>query len=413
MRAEQALVAFCLFGAAACADSGVSAGLSVSVTDSAGVRLVLVEGDVADLPTWELGSPLWMVSGDAEPYLGRVGEVEFLSDGRLLVEDNQTDRLHLFAADGSAFLLVGGQGDGPGEFQNLTELTVTTGDSIHAFDRRLYRVSVFSPDGMHVRSSAVRRRLEGVGTTAVDVWALASGRYVLHRNSSYDTTRTDAFPRRDQRDVVLSVTDAQGSELVEPIRFPGEFSAESDGLDAPAPFSPRPLIAVARGRVVHGDARTYDLTLRDPELEPFLRVRWSGWGRPVTEEEVAQVRDTVVRTLDEFRDQRPDLVEQILETQFAASVTPQMRPALGGILLEPGGRMWLSEFAPYTEAWDERDSWHVLAADGTPVARLALPSNARLAAVRHDRVALIVRDELDVEHVHVLPLLSPRPEGLR
>lgn len=42
-----------------------------------------------------------------------------------------------------------------------------------------------------------------------------------------------------------------------------------------------------------------------------------------------------------------------------------------------------------------------LDADGHPLARVELPPNSRLAAVRQDRVALVVRASLDVEHVQV------------
>jgi len=49
-------------------------------------------------------------------------------------------------------------------------------------------------------------------------------------------------------------------------------------------------------------------------------------------------------------------------------------------------------------------------ADGSPLARVTLPSNSRIAAVRDSRVALVVRDSLDVEHVRILAL---RPGGRR
>jgi len=54
-----------------------------------------------------------------------------------------------------------------------------------------------------------------------------------------------------------------------------------------------------------------------------------------------------------------------------------------------------------THPWDQAETWHVLDRDGTPLGRLMLPLNARLEAVRSDRAVLIVRDELDVQHLRV------------
>ncbi|MGE0158411.1 MAG: 6-bladed beta-propeller [Gemmatimonadales bacterium] len=48
-----------------------------------------------------------------------------MSDGRILVEDEQAAELHLFDPSGMHIVRVGGRGQGPGEFQNLTELSLS------------------------------------------------------------------------------------------------------------------------------------------------------------------------------------------------------------------------------------------------------------------------------------------------
>jgi hypothetical protein len=54
--------------------------------------------------------------------------------------------------------------------------------------------------------------------------------------------------------------------------------------------------------------------------------------------------------------------------------------------------------------WRQGDIWHVLDSDGSPIARLQLPTRTRLLDVRSDRVAVVTRDEFDVEHVRVFAI---------
>ena len=261
-----ATVCAALAGLAACSGGAETRhAIQVSESDSARVTIVTISGKVSDLPLWRLAElPELAISGAAAPYLSSIGEVAFLSDGTVLVEDNQTDELRLFDAAGSVKRLIGGAGKGPGEFQNLTALTVTPGDTAYAYDRRLYRVSVFDPDGELVRSFPVSREDGGdntIATFALDVWAVDSEHLLLHRTSPYDTVNPAPRPRRDQRDVVLFALDGAGQVRKSPIRFRGAYSvALENGFGAPVPFSNRPFIAVSAGRVVYGSVLAAALT---------------------------------------------------------------------------------------------------------------------------------------------------------
>ena len=99
------------------------------------VTIVEISGDVDGLPERALGAPVLTISGDEAPYFSRIGEVEWLADGRFVVEDNQHRALYVFASDGSYVRALGQQGDGPGEFQNITETTLLPGDSVFVYDR--------------------------------------------------------------------------------------------------------------------------------------------------------------------------------------------------------------------------------------------------------------------------------------
>jgi hypothetical protein len=391
-----------------CSDKvGITQGLSVTEVDSGGVTIVTISGDPSNLPVWALSeSPVLEISGDAAPYLGSIGEVGFLSDGSLLVEDHQADEVHLFDAHGDLERLVGGAGSGPGEFQNLTELTVTPGDTVFTFDRRLNRVSVFGPEGGLLRTVALTREDGGRSTLAMDVWALDSDHLLLHRLSAWDSLNTAPLPRRDQREVVLFPLDRVGGARGDPIRFAGGYSVEFDMGDAGSPFANEPIIAVGGGRIVHGSGLAYELTLSTPDLVPERIVRWGGWEKPLTEDVLNEVRGQYEAGWEEIRAQRPDLVESLMDALFSPNVLPELLPALGPVVLDEGGRIWVSRFKPTNDLWNQEDSWHILDPVGRPVARVILPPDARLAACLRDHVALIMRDSLDVESLRVYRLLQ-------
>jgi hypothetical protein len=128
------------------------------------------------------------------------------------------------------------------------------------------------------------------------------------------------------------------------------------------------------------------------------------------------LRDTMEASLSELRSVNPGAAEQLIETLLHPDVLPELLPALGAVLLDENGRIWVSRFQPTEdlrvattggyEQWREEDAWHVLDSNATPIARVRLPPETRLLAVRGDRVAVVSRDSLAVEHVRVLEIIA-------
>lgn len=85
--------------------------------------------------------------GDLSIDLAEVSEVEFMPDGRLLVLDRQSVRLHLFAQDGRLIHTHGREGDGPGEWRFPSSLDVVPPGSIHLISQGLGRVHAYQLRG--------------------------------------------------------------------------------------------------------------------------------------------------------------------------------------------------------------------------------------------------------------------------
>ncbi len=383
-----------------------SPALTVSVADSAEILITTIEGELQELREWRVAAEDQLaIRGSDHPQLGAVGEVDFLSDGRLVVEDNQTRELHLFGADGQYVRLLGRRGDGPGEFRRITEVTIGVGDSIYVYDRRQDRLSVLHPQDGFIRSVGFLRVSAGLVEAApppLDVWALGSDRLVMHRSSPYDATLLSRpFPRRDQRAVLLSAHDGDGESVSAIVRFPGSYSVESPEADAPGPFSNEPVVAVGAQRVVHGSGVQYELTLRNEEFEAVGHVRWLGREEPLTQEEFEEEREAYRAMLMGFASGRSDLVNPIIDAQFTPELAPDVRPALGPVFIDDRGQIWVSRFEPRRLG----SGWHVLDPEGRPIARVSIPEESKLVAVRSDRVALMVRNDLDVEELFVRTII--------
>ncbi len=93
------------------------------------------------VPRHELGEPE-AVSGD----FGSVSDIRVRRDGSLLVADGTGGELVLLDLDLGTRTVVGGRGEGPGEYQAPTRIWPLPGDSTLLLDASNNRVTVLTPD---------------------------------------------------------------------------------------------------------------------------------------------------------------------------------------------------------------------------------------------------------------------------
>lgn len=373
-----------------------------TTTDSAGMAIVTINGQPTDLPRARLsGTPLTEVRGDAEPFLSDIGEVAFRSDGSLLVEDNASAGLFLFDVRGDLIRRVSGTGDGPGEIRNLTGLSVGVGDTAYAYDRRLARVTAFDPAGDLLQMIAVDREFAGRGTITWDVRAFDSDEFVLHSLGAIDSVAAPTGPRLEQRAALLHRLDAAGVARADPVAFRGGLSTMGQAFDGVSPFGNETLVAVGANRVAFGSGVEYELFVASRELETERVIRWPGWARPLDPATVQAVRDSMAARFARISQAPPERLAALLDAIFSPELIPARLPVLGQALMDDLGRIWVARFWPSTEPWRQEDSWHVLDPTGRPIARVELPARTRIGAVGRDRIALIMLDEFDVQHLRV------------
>lgn len=384
--------------------AGDAAGGATIVRDSAGVSIATIGVRPDDVPEWELGArPELVISGAgsaASPYFAHVVGAAWLHDGRVLVLDDQAHQVQVFDSAGLYLRSLGREGDGPGEFQSLSAVSVTRDDSIFVYDRALDRLSVFDPDEGFVRSVSFN-----VGDDArppLDVWAVGSDRLVAYGVRPRLDELSGPYPRRADWDALLTLYDGQGGRVSGPLEFPGPYSADVEGGDVALPFANYPVVAARDGRIVFGSGQAYHLTVFDSELRTTAEIHWPGGSEPVTSEEVPAVRDAI---RSQYRPLSIEIATMLEKAMLSPDLLPERRPALGGVIIDPAGRIWVSRFEP--SLLGPNDEWHVLAGDGRPIGRLRLRPGSELVAIQGDRVMLVTRDALDVQHVAIYRIVSP------
>jgi hypothetical protein len=394
--------------------------ITVSERDSAGVRIVSIAGSISTLPEWTLSAtPLTEIRSDADPFIGSVGEVAFVGDRGLLVSDNQTAELRSFDGDGHVVRTLGKKGDGPGEFRRIAQVSVVEGDTVYVFDYPLFRISVFDPNGALVRTIPVPDAFAGPGSMVLKAKALGSDRLLVFGNRMDPREAGDPRGpvRRGVRDGIVAILATDTEQLAPPIQFPGGLHLSGNGYSVASPFANRPFATVNADRVLFGSGSTYELAVRDLDLRPVILIRWSGWGRPLTPSVAEGLRSPLEESLDSLRSKVPPGVDRanrrMLDDWLEPELMPDSLPALGGAMLDEHGRIWVARFdlardfiSAMTgfQQWQQEDVWHVLDAEGHPLARVRLPPESRLLAVRADRVALVTRNSLGAESVRVLAI---------
>lgn len=93
------------------------------------------------------------LDGPEEYLFGFIADIAVNSKGDFYVADRQLNDVKKFNADGEFLLTIGRFGQGPGEFQSPTVLSVNNRDELIVFDGRMGRISVFSDSGDLVKTT--------------------------------------------------------------------------------------------------------------------------------------------------------------------------------------------------------------------------------------------------------------------
>ena len=387
-RIVAALVVMCT---AACQEERQgSTGLWSETTDSAGIRIVEnprpPEG--SRLP-WRIGPEPTVSIGTREgeePYLLYiVRDAMMLPDGRIIVANGGSGELRMFDALGTHLATWGGEGEGPGEFDNLSQIEPWPGDSIAAWFAPQLGISVFDAEGNYTRTFTLAA---APGTPPwLQSWPFASTSdgFIL----SVRTTDT----------VVVQLHDGEGkvrSSLG--VHEGSDQNVVNEGTDREVVintiFGGRPVWAPWGDLVVITTTSRYELKAFTRDGVPARIVRRGHEPRAPSEAEIeAEIQTRVLIALPGSEPTR---------RPYRSSVAEHY-PAFSSVMSDAVDHLWVRE---YESPGEERPGslWTVFDAEGRVQGFVEMPEGLEILVIGEDYILGKLRDELDIEYVQVWPL---------
>ena len=371
----------------ACGGGDQSPSVAV-VSDSAGVRIVDHGGVLPDGPVWsiEMGQALEL-PGDFH----RVGGGVVLDRGAVVVGDGASRELRSFTPGGDPGRVVGGEGEGPGEFMAVTLLDRWPGDSIAVFDVNLRRVSLFDGDlnfgrtfALEVSDEAPFGNIHGV---LDDGTMVASGFSRLPDGGPQTGVRRYPSP--------LHVYDSGGGVRVvgfAELWTESYFDVMGGGAFSigPVPFASAIRPAFGRDRIVLGESLTGELRIFDSDGALRGIVRGTG---PMVRLDAEARRAGIDRALDGTASAL-DAGER--RRQLEALELPEHQPILSRVGVDRDGFLWM---APYSGT-----RWTVFDGAGGFLAHIDLPEGIRPLEIGTDYLLAMIPDAFDVERIYRIPL---------
>ncbi|MDE2805156.1 MAG: hypothetical protein OXN18_08440 [Gemmatimonadota bacterium] len=389
---------------ASCGDAGQDGTAGIRGTlDGPDVMLNAVTEDI-----FTVGS----IVGDNWDTFGNVGSVAFDSSGNLHILDFQSEHILVVAPDGSLVRTVGGRGEGPGEFGNVSSAIVARDGSYTVLGSS--RVDLLAPDGTFVRSVTLERGL------ILSDMTLPDGRLVASQFLRMaDFMASGEFPDPEGRPIHLIPLDGSAPEIhytawVLP-EDPAAGDADEDSdpgtirLSAGRAFEPElHLDVLTDGRLALADSIGYRVKL----------IGLDGGVAGVIERPIAPlaVSEAIMQAERERYREETRQLESVRSERFQieregaeALVFADEVPVIGNLKVDWDDRIWVTRSG--TDG-DDDGPVDIVTPDGRYIGTLAADGLRTPDAFGPDGLlAYIELAELEVPTVRVVRLVSLEPEG--
>jgi hypothetical protein len=325
----------------------------------------------------------------------------------IYISQPQDHTVRAFDLTGRLVRTIGGRGQGPGEFERL-ETIGFRGDTLYAADGALHRVSYFAPDGSFVRSFRMVSPLLGAAPpniyfpTAPQV-VLADGTALLTPDAPValiaSGTGKAPYVRIDRQSQVV---DTIAWRQLPTITF--ETVSGGERFYAPRPFRQDPLyqlmpdgsgLVVVDRPTATSETRQaeYRVTKISPTGDTLFARAYTYAPVPLTSTNLSQALSAV-----ELRfANRPDPpsrreIEQSLRSQ---NLVPDNMAPITHLAAGFDGSIWLGR----GHETPDRQTWLILASDGSVVATTSLPATETVMNARDNFLVALELDSMDVPYV--------------
>ena len=316
-----------------------------------------------------------------------------LSNGVVAIADGGSRQIIFLDPSGKALRAVGGPGSAAGYFRTLTLLRRTNGDTLMAFDRRLARLTFFSPSGDFLRTVQLPW---SSGRTVTDVLA-ASGSTVFYVVQG-PAPALEGLVRPEAHIYAYDYLNS-GEALL--FRVPGDEFIQTRiggetgfGLLTPL-IVRRTLAAAATGGVAASDGSTFAAYVHGSDIGQG-EVRMLGWeATPLTKNHADAL-------LDGYRRSGQDVSDEIVHE--LGSYLPSHLPAVSDLRVDEENCIW------FMVAPDEADSdqhWWIVDLDREDVGFVRIDADHELLDIG-ESFLLTVERRRSGDVVRMYDLQRPR-----
>ena len=374
-----------------------------------------LEADFEEL--YRLGS----MTGEEWEQFGRVRSVAFDGAGKLHVFDDQAQLIYIVGTEGRLVRVLGGEGDGPGEFGGAAAMAAFADGRVVVMDFMRRGYHIFTSDGEFERTvrmsgpAAVTTKAPILGLPGADavvrVPTLATG--TMFTSGAFDGPirwpSSHAFER-----TVLSGEETVVDTIAEAWLPPPDIEDMPEVVQrnfAPIPgwllpeFSPQVYWGVVPdGRVAFSDSSTYTVKIAEPGVGVVRLLKRPYLPEPVTRRVIRAEKDRRIRVLEESAEPGADLQwgrRRIDDLEFHSELS-----VIRGLRTTMDGHIWVLRRG---EGPSDDGPIDVLAADGRYLGSYRAGTTALPAAFGPDGlVAMIETNELGVQTVVVKRLVTGR-----
>jgi hypothetical protein len=404
--ARLAVIVLGLAAVAAC--DRPSRSVSVTVRDSAGIRIVENHA-----PAWEPGDE-WTLAPTPSLAIGRVeGELPYvfsrvagatrLGDGRIVVADGQSNEVRFFGPDGTFLMSVGREGEGPGEYQYIRHLDRCFGDSIVVFDLN-WQFTLYDTDGTMGRTR-IPLLQPGLSRTPYNLSCSRAGTFVMTGWGIREGPPPIGYHRTS---APISLLDGEGEQIATIGEYPSSERIGHEHGSRPHPFGKSTTLSIGDDRFFVGTADRYEIEVFD--LTGTLSELWRAPAsdRTIAPEELERYREAQLEGVSEAN--RPAAERSLRDMPVLESY-----PAYAEMWLGREGNLWVKDFVRPASEWA---TWAVFASDGALLGRVRFPIGLDILEIGSDYVLGVVEDDLGVERVVLhglekpeMPTVAPEERG--
>ena len=340
------------------------------------------------------------LDGPDEFTFGFISQMLPDASGGLYLFDGNAPALRYYDADGRFVRKVGGEGAGPGEYQDAVLGLAFRGDGrLAMWDARNGRLNVYNPDGSYA-----------------DAWPVASGLFTSQAMTidTLDDIYLKILLGRPQENepwpIGLLHLDPEGVivDTIPPPTIDGEPTKVADGR-----FLPGKRWTLSRyGQMIIGVSDDYRFEIRNPD-GTIVRVEKEWTPVPLGSEEK--------REWQAFLDWRWERQRQFITADLKP--IPDQKPAYQGFFPGLDGTIWVRLHVPAEKrdvpaepgpddppaiTWAEPQVFDAFEADGTYLGQVRIPPRTSISVFSRTDLWGVRRGDLDEQYAVRLRVEDPR-----